>query len=279
MYIPPFVHLLPAACWAVAGPLARSRELTPLYVERFVGPHAAVCRTTHEYWELICVLGGEGEMLGDAAFPLHAGLACLIPPGVGHMERSSAVMDVLWVGLAGARLEAGRSSEPPGVARANLDATARPVAERLWTLGQRGFGPLGPELDGLALALVAGLWRRVAESAGAGPAAGDRIAAAVAWLNTNFAADLDVADLAAQAGCSEGHFHRLFHQRTGQTPGQYLTAVRLREAWRWLRNTTVPVHRIARLCGYHDAHYFSNVFHRHAGLTPRAARHLPAEAG
>jgi len=279
MYIPPFVHLLPAACWAAAGPLARSRELTPLYVERFVGPHAGGLSTTHDYWELIYVLAGDGDMLGERPFKLHAGLAGLMPPGVAHVERSSAVMDVLWVGLAGARLEAGRSSEPPGVARAVLDAETRPVAERLWTLGQRGFGPLGPELDGLALTLVAGLWRRVAESAGAGPAAGDRIAAAVAWLNTNFAADPDVADLAAQAGCSEGHFHRLFHQRTGQTPGQYLTAVRLREAWRWLRNTTVPVHRIARLCGYHDAHYFSNVFHRHTGLTPRAARHLPAEAG
>lgn len=279
MYLPPFVHLLPAACWAAAGPLARSRELTPLYVERFVGPHAGGRATTHDYWELIYVLAGDGELLGEAPFKLRAGLACLVPPGVAHVERSPAVMDVLWIGLAGARLEAGRSVEPPGVARATLDAEARPVAERLWTLGQRGFGPLGPELDGLALALVAGLWRRLAESATAGPAAGDRIAAAVAYLNTNFAADLDVADLAGQAGCSAGHFHRLFHQRTGQTPGHYLTAVRVREAWRWLRNTTVPVHRIARLCGYHDAHYFSNVFHRHTGLTPRAARRLPAEAG
>jgi AraC-like DNA-binding protein len=83
-----------------------------------------------------------------------------------------------------------------------------------------------------------------------------------------------VADLARRAGFSATHFSRTFRRLTGRPPQQYLIDARTSRARTLLRETDLPVTRIAHLLGYQDVYHFSRQFRRRTGLTPSDARRL-----
>ena len=64
----------------------------------------------------------------------------------------------------------------------------------------------------------------------------------------------------------------LFRQVTGMTFKEYLNRVRVEEAERLLTNTDYPIIDIAVACGYRDQSYFTTVFKKYTGLTPRQYR-------
>ncbi len=63
-----------------------------------------------------------------------------------------------------------------------------------------------------------------------------------------------------------------FKKKTGMTIQQYHTALRIREAERLLSSTTHTIFEISESLGYPDPLYFSNVFKKNTGYSPRAYR-------
>lgn len=83
-------------------------------------------------------------------------------------------------------------------------------------------------------------------------------------------------DLAAhirQSGYSADHFRRRFKRETGSTPAAYLIALRIEHARRML---DLPDHggytikQISQLSGFADPYYFSTMFKKALGCSPRA---------
>ncbi|MBR2562605.1 MAG: helix-turn-helix transcriptional regulator, partial [Eubacterium sp.] len=64
----------------------------------------------------------------------------------------------------------------------------------------------------------------------------------------------------------------LFKQVTGQTFKEYLNHVRIQEAQRLLTHTDYPIMEISIACGFSDQSYFTKVFRKYTGLTPRQYR-------
>ena len=91
-------------------------------------------------------------------------------------------------------------------------------------------------------------------------------------------ADLSLNEVAGQANLSPSHFSTVFSQETGQTFKQYLTEVRIKRAKELLRSSTLRSFEIAYQIGYSDPHYFSYVFRKHTGLSPKEYR-LQAQPG
>lgn len=87
--------------------------------------------------------------------------------------------------------------------------------------------------------------------------------------------NLSLIEVAAQAHLSPSHFSSVFSQETGQTFKEYLTEIRIRTAKELLRTTTLRSFEIADQIGYSDPHYFSYVFRKHTGLSPKEFR-MPA---
>jgi two-component system, response regulator YesN len=91
-------------------------------------------------------------------------------------------------------------------------------------------------------------------------------------------ANLSLTEVASQVNLSPSHFSTVFSQETGQTFKEYLTEVRIKRAKELLRSTTLKSFEISYQIGYSDPHYFSYVFRKHTGLTPKEFR-LQAQPG
>ncbi len=266
------ISYLPDTLWTPVGADQRSSELSPIYVERYTGPLLEPRMTAHAYWEMILVCEGEGEMRCDAPFPLHTGIVCLMPPGIPHIEYSRLPMTMLWVGVRGSRLDRLPRHLPIVVHAATCARSALPF----WEVARKAYGNIGAELDGWTLLLFARAWQAYER---ADEARILRIDEAVTFLHTHFHEELVVAELAARCGYSEGHFYRAFKHCTGQTPVQYLTALRVQEAQRWLMRSDLPIWRIAASVGFSDPHYFSRVFKSLTGHAPAAVRRKAKREG
>ncbi len=80
--------------------------------------------------------------------------------------------------------------------------------------------------------------------------------------------NLMLQDVARAVGMSNSRFSTVFSQQTGQTFTEYLIYLRLNKAKEMLRTTDTRSSQIAREVGYNDAHYFSYIFKKNAGITP-----------
>lgn len=75
-----------------------------------------------------------------------------------------------------------------------------------------------------------------------------------------------------QHGCSDRALRQQFRQQTGMTINHYLRQLRICHAQYLLRRTGLRVSEIAMFCGFEDSNYFSVVFTRETGMTPRQWR-------
>jgi AraC-like DNA-binding protein len=85
---------------------------------------------------------------------------------------------------------------------------------------------------------------------------------------------IDVGALAAKFGMSRSHFSHIFRARTGLTPANFATEVRIQEAIRMLLDSRVPLQSIADACGFSSSSHFCKVFRRHRHLSPSAFRQV-----
>lgn len=77
---------------------------------------------------------------------------------------------------------------------------------------------------------------------------------------------------AAMVNLSPGYFSTLFRQETGLTFVEYLTNIRLEQAKALLMCTNRRSSEIAYEVGYRDSHYFSYIFKKVCGCTPKEYR-------
>lgn len=83
-----------------------------------------------------------------------------------------------------------------------------------------------------------------------------------------YAEPLDLGALAAIAGVSKYHFHRLFAATYGLTPAAYLSQRRVERAQDLLRATNLSVTEVCHAVGYTSLGSFSARFRQIVGETP-----------
>ena len=84
--------------------------------------------------------------------------------------------------------------------------------------------------------------------------------------------DISLHVVASRVGHSPSHFCTVFSEATGQTFKGYLTELRIKRAKELLRSTGLRTAEVSDQVGYNDPHYFSLVFRKTTGLSPREFR-------
>ncbi len=99
---------------------------------------------------------------------------------------------------------------------------------------------------------------------------GDVILKAKKYIEENYADQNTTLTTVAEAVClSPNHFSTIFSQECKSTFIEYLTNVRMENAKRLIRETDMKGYDIAYECGFSDPHYFSYIFKKNTGLSPR----------
>jgi len=100
----------------------------------------------------------------------------------------------------------------------------------------------------------------------------DKISRAKIFMKDHLHQKLSLEEIAGHIGWSLSHFCLLFKQGTTYTPIEYLTMLRMQKACKLLSLSKQKIHEIAREVGYEDAYYFSRVFKKTMGTSPKEYR-------
>ncbi len=91
-------------------------------------------------------------------------------------------------------------------------------------------------------------------------------------LQSRFSEDLGLEIIADEQEVSAPYLSRLFRSEMGVNFKEYLTRIRLDMARKLLRETDMRVYEVAAISGYPDQKYFSDIFKKRTGMTPREYR-------
>ncbi len=84
--------------------------------------------------------------------------------------------------------------------------------------------------------------------------------------------DLSVNSLADRLALTSNYLSRIFRSTTGETCIEYITKVRMNAAKEMLEHTDKKSYVIAGETGYKNANYFSAMFKKYTGLSPKEYR-------
>jgi AraC-like DNA-binding protein len=88
----------------------------------------------------------------------------------------------------------------------------------------------------------------------------------------NYMKKLTLDEIAGQVHLNPQYFSVLFKRETGESAITYLTNIRVEHAKLLLKDTSIPINEVARRVGYDDPDYFSRLFRKANGITPRQYR-------
>lgn len=98
----------------------------------------------------------------------------------------------------------------------------------------------------------------------------NKIKTAIDYIHSNFrSGNIDVSFLAKMSGLSEAYFRKLFKQIHNLSPNQYIIELRLEYASHLLRSQLYTVSEAAYKSGFNDIKYFSKLFKKRYGVTPK----------
>lgn len=95
-----------------------------------------------------------------------------------------------------------------------------------------------------------------------------RLQIVIAVMEENLQDELSLEELARSSNISLSHFHHLFKALTGDSPANYLRALRMERARQLLRTTELSVKEVMSRTGIKDRSHFEREFKKVYGITP-----------
>lgn len=92
------------------------------------------------------------------------------------------------------------------------------------------------------------------------------------YIRKNAHARLTLEDIAGQVYLSKSYLSSIFKQELGMSISSFVNQVRIERCKRLLRETDLPLVQIAAEYGFEDQSYFSKVFKRFTGMSPKQYR-------
>jgi AraC family transcriptional regulator of arabinose operon len=244
-------------------------------------PHRILRPRGTDVWILEFTISGQGLLhAGDKVSPLTAGQVTLIAPGVSQdygMDSSVGTWDHQWVCFIPRRAWLDWLTWPalhPGILTVTIPPADHArmqalLAEVITYL----HGPLKRREEFAMNALEAALlWCDTANPHSLQARVDPRVQRVVEVICTRYAEPLTLTELAEIAGISPWRLIHLCTAQIGQPPLRFLLTHRLSRAADLLLMTGKSITAIAADTGFANPCYFSRLFHRHYGASPRDYR-------
>ena len=225
-------------------------------------------------------VGGEGSLEYEGVlYRMHAGEAMILHVPHRHryfLDPRSAFWRHCYLTISGAdAIRILREAESRFGPVTTLPKDSAPVRKMIGILASAQSGQLKTACTASALTydFVTSLYDFLsAGSAGREPMNRQLLRKVHQFCLNHLAEDIDVSQMAKEAGCSRAHFSRIFKQAYGVPPAQFLTDLRLSSAIRMLQMEFCSIKEISVRCGFRDVSYFCKVFRKHHGISPEKFR-------
>lgn len=236
-------------------------------------------RQQHDDNLIIYCVDGAGEVTaGDACVNVGAGDLILLPQNVSHDYTASPGQpwSVYWVHFQGTSTRLFldylgyhelRPLVRPGVAPALLAAFNSLLSVRKTGYSTRAFINAANQLRHLMTQFASETRRHQGGQQG-----GLDLDSLRTYMQDNIHEQLNLDALAAVAHLSKYHFATRYKALTGYSPIRHFLHMKIEYACQLLDNTEMSVKAIAAELGYADPLYFSRLFSKTLGISPRAYR-------
>ena len=95
---------------------------------------------------------------------------------------------------------------------------------------------------------------------------------AIRYMELHYQNNITVEEIADACRLNRSYFSKLFKEKKGCPPQEFLIRLRLSKAADLMRNTTMTISAISASCGYPNQLHFSRAFKRRYGVPPREWR-------
>jgi len=92
------------------------------------------------------------------------------------------------------------------------------------------------------------------------------------YIRAHYDHKLTLDDIAQHVYLSRSYLSSLFREETGQTLFSYINRVRVEKSKLFLMDSTVALAHAAAMCGFEDQSYFTKVFRKITGMSPKQYR-------
>lgn len=239
-------------------------------------------RDHHEDHLLILCTDGRGEFrTGHRQGLLQAGEALVLPKAVAHeyAADSEAPWSILWMHFAGDAAEAAVAmlGDPDDAIHFQYANPGIVIEDFRRLLALRHEPLIMPALlQGASLCqqILTTLALDISKPRNKSHKQELDIQAVEQVMREHWDSRLSLEQMAETARLSKFHFASKFKRVTGQTPVQRFTQIKMQKACELLDQDDQSVNAIAEQLGYEDPQYFSRVFKKTIGYSPRAYRSL-----
>ena len=98
------------------------------------------------------------------------------------------------------------------------------------------------------------------------------------YIKQNFDRKITLDDIAVYVSLSRSYLSKLFKDETGYSLFSYINHIRIEKSKELLLDDTISLVDVAGLCGFEDQSYFTKVFKKETGISPKRFRDNPSLA-
>jgi AraC-like DNA-binding protein len=277
--------VIPPAITRRASRQPVTRDLCVTHIGAFLaakGHYVERARGTAQHILIACMSGRGSCVLNGHERTIGPGDVLFLPPRKRHLYQAAAAFPwtILWAHFQGRRADdyvksLNVSSSRPVIAVDDPGVLAE-AFEDAFRHTIHGFSDSAMVALSTAFARMLGLAGVKRRAAGVRIRESEaRLFKVLALMRDNLARSWTLEELAAEAALSIPHFTELCRRQTGMPPLSLLIRLRLQRAMDLLQQGNHSVTGAARAVGYDDPFYFSRLFRKHMGVTPKSCRSGP----
>ena len=91
----------------------------------------------------------------------------------------------------------------------------------------------------------------------------------VRYMYQNLNKNLTLSDISREVELSKSYLNAIFKAQTGKSPVEFFIHLKMQEACKLLKSGQMYVYEAAAALGYEDQYYFSRIFKKVVGVSPR----------
>lgn len=234
----------------------------------------------NQYVFIYCIDGGGWYRIGEHTYTVSANQYFILPAAIPHAYGADNAnpWTIYWIHFKGEMApHYAKDAVHPMDIRPDIHSR---ISDRL-ALFEEMFATLKSGYTNENLLYVSSLFHYFLGSlryvqqyrnAGSRTNESDVVERAIHYMKENMEKHVSLQDLAVHAGYSPSHFSALFRQKTGHSPSAYFNLLKVQYACSLLDTTDMKINQICYKVGIEDMFYFSRLFSKIMGLSPKEYR-------